>query len=68
VESAELAITRTEEFLKSVGMPVRLGDHGIDAKEAAAQIRGRLAVRGTRLGEHGDITPDEVAEIILSRA
>jgi NADP-dependent alcohol dehydrogenase len=66
-ESASAAIERTEEWLLSLGAPVRLSAYGIDAKEAAEKIRARFAERGTKLGEHGDITPDDVAEILLSR-
>jgi NADP-dependent alcohol dehydrogenase len=68
VGSAQEAIVRTEEFLVSTGMPVRLGDYGIDAGEAAERVRVRFAERGTRLGERGDIGPDEAAEIVSGRA
>jgi NADP-dependent alcohol dehydrogenase len=68
VDTAEQAIAKTEEFLKSLGMPVRLADYKIDAKEAAGKIRARFAERGTKLGEHGDIGPEQVAEIVLGRA
>jgi NADP-dependent alcohol dehydrogenase len=68
VDSAEEAIAKTEEFLKSIGMPVRLADYNIDAQEAAEKIRARFAARGTKLGERGDIGPDDAAEIVLDRA
>jgi NADP-dependent alcohol dehydrogenase len=58
------AIDKLRDFFHSVGMPTRLTDYGIDPDEAAERIRTRFEERGTVLGEHHDITPDQVAEIL----
>jgi len=68
VRAAEEAMARTEDFLHALGMPTRLGDYTIDAREAAEKVRTRFAERETKLGEHGDIGPDAAAEILRSRA
>ena len=65
---AEAAIAATETFFASVNAPTRLRDYKIDAEDAATRVPVRLAARGARLGEHGDITPDDVAAILRSRA
>lgn len=66
--SAREAIARTERFFHSIGMPTRLSDYGIDAREAAAKVSARFAARGGKLGERGDIGPAEVARILRARA
>ena len=68
VQTASEAIAKTEAFFASLGMPTRLGDYRIDAAEAAEQVRARLASRQAMLGEHGDLQPGAVAEILRSRA
>ncbi len=68
VKDARSAIARTEQFFQSLGMPTRLADHQIAAKEAAEKIRARFTDRKTILGEHGDIDANAAAEIVLSRA
>lgn len=68
VKTPEEAMSRTEDFLHALGMPTRLGDYKIDAREAAEKVRTRFAERKTRLGEHGDIDPDGAAEVLRSRA
>jgi NADP-dependent alcohol dehydrogenase len=68
VTGADAAIAGTEQFFLSLGMPVRLRDHGIDAEDAVARIVKRFTERGTRLGEHGDLTPEHVARILRARA
>ena len=60
------AIARTEEFFHSVGLPTRLSDHGIPA-DAPQVIGQRLNSRGTKLGEHRDISGSEAQEILLLR-
>ncbi|MBN1605096.1 MAG: iron-containing alcohol dehydrogenase [Polyangiaceae bacterium] len=64
----EGAIEATEQFFLSLGMPVRLADHGIDAQEAAAKITERFRARRARLGEHRRIDADAVGEILRMRA
>jgi NADP-dependent alcohol dehydrogenase len=68
VDTAEMAIAKTEEFFHSLNMPTRLSDYGIVADEAAAKVRARFAERGSKFGEHGDITSDAAAEILRLRA
>jgi len=68
VKSARSAIARTEDFFHSLGMPTRLRDYQISAREAAEKIRARFAGRNTRLGEHGDIDAEAAAAIVRSRA
>jgi NADP-dependent alcohol dehydrogenase len=66
--TAAAAMARTEAFFHNLGMPTRLADYGIKAADAAARVQQRFSARGTLLGEHGDITPAQVAEILLLRA
>ncbi len=68
VDTAESAIAKTEDFFHSLSMPTRLRDYGIAADDAVGKVRARFAERGATLGEHNDITPDAVAEILHSRA
>lgn len=64
VKSATSAITKTEGFFQSLGMPTHLKDYKINADEAAEKVRIRFAERGVHLGEHGDIGPNEAAAIL----
>ena len=69
VDTAEVAIAKTEDFFHSLNMPTRLRDYGIATDEAAGKVRARFVERGTTtFGEHGDITPDVVVEILRLRA
>lgn len=61
---AAAAIDRTEAFFRSLGVGTRREDYGIPA-DAARIVATRLDARGMRLGEHADIGPDAVAEILL---
>lgn len=61
-------IARTEAFWRSLGMRTRLSEYGVQAAEAADRVERRFADRGTRLGEHGDLGPVQVAEILRLRA
>jgi NADP-dependent alcohol dehydrogenase len=54
------------EFFRSLGMPTRLSDYGVDPKEAAPRVRARLEERGAALGEHGDLTPDRAEQVLLA--
>ena len=62
------AILRTEAFFEGLKIPTRLGAYKIDATEAASKIAERFAQRGAHLGEHQDLGPAEVKDILLSRA
>jgi NADP-dependent alcohol dehydrogenase len=68
-EVAVLAIEKTEEFFESLGVPTKLKDYGIDAKEAAEKISKRFAERGLTsekgIGENGCIGPSEIKSILL---
>lgn len=66
--TAKGVIARTEVFFHSLGMPTRLRDYQINAREAAEKVRARFTERKTLLGEHGDLNPDAVAAILRSRA
>jgi len=59
-----LAIEKTAAFFLSLGMPTTLTAYGIDPDEAAQRIQERFTARGTVLGEHADILPEDVAAIL----
>ena len=61
---AAQAIEKTEAFFKSVGVPTRLSEYGIDAAEAGQKVAERLAKRGVMIGEFGDLGAKEVKEIV----
>ena len=61
------AIAKTEEFFRLLGCATRLADYGIPPS-AAALVAKRLADRNLRLGEHQDLGPKEVEEILSLRA
>jgi NADP-dependent alcohol dehydrogenase len=67
VQGPEAAIAATEDFFKSLEMPLRLGEYGIDAEDAVAKVTARFEQRRSRLGERRDITPRRVAEILRAR-
>ncbi len=67
-KTARGAIAKTEHFFESLDMPTRLEAYNINARDAAERVRARFAERNTTLGEKGDLGPDAVAEILLSRA
>lgn len=63
-QRATLATEKTREFFELMGVPTRLSDYGSDetvipAVVAKLKQHGRL-----KLGEHGDITPDDVAQLL----
>jgi len=64
-ERAAAAVDRTEAFFKSVGLETRLSACGIDAAEAGRQVAERLAARGRKIGEYGDIGAEEVRAILM---
>lgn len=59
----DAAIARTEGFFRSLGVSTSLADYGVPA-EAGTLVAQRLAERGARIGEHMDLGPKEVAEIL----
>jgi NADP-dependent alcohol dehydrogenase len=66
--TATATIARTEAFFRALGMPTRLAEYDIKAAEAAAKVQKRFSDRGMLLGEHGDLTPAQAAEILMLRA
>ncbi len=63
-ERAAQAVAKTEAFFRSVGVPTRLSEYGLDAEEAGRRVAERLAKRGVTLGEYGDLGPEAVRAII----
>jgi NADP-dependent alcohol dehydrogenase len=61
------AIGRTILFFESLGVPTTLRDHGLPP-EAADRVAERIAAKGWKLGEHQDIGPEEIRQILLLRA
>lgn len=61
------AIAKTVLFFGKMGVPTTLGDYqlGGEAAEAAAE---NIRKKGWKLGEHRDIGPEEVEQILLLRA
>ncbi len=58
------AIDKMEAFFTAVGVPTRLSEYGIDAADAGRQVAARLAKRGLKIGEYGDLGEKEVQEIV----
>jgi NADP-dependent alcohol dehydrogenase len=59
------AIEKMRIFFNEIGMPTTLTAYEINPVEAAERIRVRFEQRGTVLGEHKDVTPEVVAEIVM---
>jgi NADP-dependent alcohol dehydrogenase len=57
------AIQRTEAFFRALGVSTALSDHDVPP-EAARLVAQRLAARDMRLGEHADLGPAQVEEIL----
>jgi NADP-dependent alcohol dehydrogenase len=60
---SELAIVRTEEFFRSLGVKTRLSEYGIAATELA-DIGGRIFARDGKIGEHRDLGAGEINAIL----
>ncbi len=67
-KAVDAAINATEEFFNSLGMKTHLSDYKIDANEAAGKISRRLKERGTMLGEQEQLSPDDVAKMLIGCA
>ncbi len=64
-EKATQAIERTEAFFHSLDIKTKLSEYTDDYKKSAAFAADRLKSRGwIALGEHKDITPDDVFKIV----
>lgn len=57
-------ISHTRAFFEQMGVPTRLADYGINAEAKPAVLAKLAELKADRLGEHGDITPDVVAQIL----
>jgi len=57
-------ISHTRAFFEQMGVPTRLADYGINAEAKAAVLAKLAELKADRLGEHGDITPEVVAQIL----
>jgi NADP-dependent alcohol dehydrogenase len=62
----DLAIEKTEQFFRSLGVGTRLSDCKIP-EEAIMLVPARLAARGMKLGERADILSQEIREILEMR-
>lgn len=64
---AAAAIEKTEQFFHSLGIQTRLSQYTDQFQGTAEKIADRLAQRRwTRLGEHKDLGPDQVKQIVES--
>lgn len=65
--AGELAIARTEEFFRSLGVKTRLSEHGI-GQETITRIVERFKSRGTRnMSFLEDVNLDNLEKILVSR-
>lgn len=60
---ARSAIEKTAAFFHSVKMPTRLGDYRISQPDIGKVVE-RFRKRGSTIGEHKNITADQIAEIL----
>jgi NADP-dependent alcohol dehydrogenase len=63
---ANVAIEKTLEFFHSVDMPTTLGHYGI-GQDAIDKIVARFTERNATIGEHQDIGPKEIGQILQQR-
>lgn len=62
----DLAIEKTEQFFRTMGIKTRLAEHDI-ADDVAEKVSDRLQDNGfVALGEHRDITPDHARDIVMA--
>jgi NADP-dependent alcohol dehydrogenase len=65
----DAAIAQTRAFYESLGIKTHLADYNVQADVTASEVAHRLAARGMgQLGEHGDITPALVEQILRAAA
>jgi NADP-dependent alcohol dehydrogenase len=62
-EVAETAIRKTEEFFHSLGVSTAARDYEVP-EDVPDIVAREIAAQGGGIGEHRDIGPDEVAEIL----
>jgi len=58
------AIAKTEEFFRSCGVKTKLSEYNVDSAEAADKISRRFKERNLNIGEKGQITPEDVKDIL----
>ncbi len=64
-EKAKQGIVKTEEFYQSLGIATKLSDYTDYYEGTAEEIARRFTERGwLGLGEHRNVTPDDVLEIV----
>jgi NADP-dependent alcohol dehydrogenase len=64
-EKALAGIQKTTAFFHSLGIDTKLSDYTEDYKETAEIISKRFKERGWKgLGEHGNVTPNDVEKIV----
>lgn len=57
-------ISHTRAFFEQMGVPTRLADYSINADAKTAVVAKLTELKAERLGEHGDITPEVVSQIL----
>jgi NADP-dependent alcohol dehydrogenase len=62
-KAADLAIKMTVTFFKQMGVPTCLSDVHLTPGDVSKTVDA-LAARGMQLGEHGNVGPKEIAEIL----
>ncbi len=62
-QTAELAIEKTAAFFESLGIPSKASFYGI-GEETIAEIEKRFAERNQKIGEHGDISAEDIRKIL----
>ena len=63
--AAEKTICAVEKFFHSIGMPTKLSAYNIKPQDAAIKIYEKLKPLNQAFGEHADVTPEAVKEILL---
>jgi len=66
-EKIGLAISKTEDFFKSVGVPTRLNDYDLGSETISNVIRNLKDNNYLELGEKKLVTPEKVVEILENR-
>lgn len=63
-QGATLAIEKTRAFFELMGVPTRFSAYGLDATAIPAIVEKLRQHGRLKLGEHGDITPEDVAQLL----
>jgi len=62
-KAINLAIEKTENFFRQMGMPTSLNDLQLSFADVAPAVEA-MKKRNTKLGEHGNVGPEHVADIL----